>query len=104
MKESKFQAGLIKDVKDMLVDAVVLKNDSSYQQGFPDLLILHPNGWAVLEVKASMNSPYQPNQEYFLDMLSGWSVKGLGYTFAAMICPENKEDILYDLYNTLVRR
>lgn len=97
MKESKFQAGLIKEIKDMLVDAVVLKNDSSYQQGIPDLLILTPNGWAVLEVKKSLNEPYQPNQEYYIDLLNGWS-------FAAMICPENKEDILDDLYKALVRR
>ncbi|QED11732.1 endonuclease [Arthrobacter phage Qui] len=97
MKESKFQAGLIKEIKDMLVDVVVLKNDSSYQQGIPDLLILHPNGWAVLEVKKSLNEPYQPNQEYYIDLLNGWS-------FAAMICPENKEDILDELYTALVRR
>jgi hypothetical protein len=97
LKESKFQAGLIKEIKDMLVDVVVLKNDSSYQQGIPDLLILHPNGWAVLEVKKSLNEPYQPNQEYYIDLLNGWS-------FAAMICPENKEDILDELYTALVRR
>lgn len=97
MKESKFQAGLIQEIKDMLVDVVVLKNDSSYQQGIPDLLILHPNGWAVLEVKKSLNEPYQPNQEYYIDLLNDWS-------FAAMICPENKEDILDDLHKALVRR
>jgi hypothetical protein len=97
LKESKFQAGLIKEIKDMLVDVVILKNDSSYQQGIPDLLILHPNGWAVLEVKKSLNEPYQPNQEYYIDLLNDWS-------FAAMVCPENKEDILDDLYKALVRR
>jgi hypothetical protein len=96
VKESKFQAGVIKEIKDMLVDVVVLKNDSSYQQGIPDLLILSPNGWAVLEAKKSLNEPYQPNQEYFLDLLGSWS-------FASMICPENKREVLDGLYEALSR-
>lgn len=86
MKESKFQADLIRDLN-KFEDVLVMKLDSGYMQGIPDLLILHPNGWAVLEVKRSSNEPFQPNQEYYLDMLNQWS-------FAAMICPENKEEIL----------
>lgn len=96
MKESKFQAGVIKEIKDELVDVVVLKNDSSYQQGIPDLLILSPYGWAVLEAKKSLNEPYQPNQEYFIDLLGSWS-------FAAMICPENKREVLDAMYKSFGR-
>lgn len=97
MKESKFQADLVRELNEMFVDVLVMKLDSSYMQGIPDLLILHPNGWAVLEVKRSINEPFQPNQEYYLDLLDQWS-------FAAMICPENKREVLNDLQSTLRTR
>lgn len=97
MKESKFQADLVRELNKMFVDVLVMKLDSSYLQGIPDLLILHPNGWAALEVKASLNEPYQPNQEYYIDMLGRWS-------FASMICPENKREVLNDLQSTLRAR
>ncbi len=58
MKESKFQAALIKDIKKQYPGCVVLKNDEQYLQGFPDLTILFPNKqWAVLECKKSENEP-----------------------------------------------
>ena len=98
MKESKFQADLVRELNEMFVDVLVMKLDSGYMQGIPDLLILHPNGWAVLEVKRSINEPFQPNQKYYIDLLDQWS-------FAAMIAPENKEDVLNDLQSALrIRR
>lgn len=97
MRESKFQADLIKELNEMFPEVLVMKLDSSYIQGIPDLLVLHPNGWAVLEVKRSINEPFQPNQEYYLDLLDQWS-------FAAMICPENKREVLNELRSKLARR
>ena len=97
VKESKFQADLVRELNEIFVDVLVMKLDSSYMQGIPDLLILHPNGWAVLEVKRSINEPFQPNQEYYIDLLDQWS-------FAAMIAPENKEDVLHDLQSALRTR
>jgi hypothetical protein len=92
--ENKYQAELIKRISAMLRDVLIMKLDSGYMQGIPDLLILHPNGWAVLEVKRSINEPFQPNQEYYLDMLDQWS-------FAAMICPENESEVLNALQQAL---
>lgn len=97
MKESKFQADLVRELNEIFGDVLVMKLDSSYRQGIPDLLILHPNGWAVLEVKRSIDEPFQPNQEYYLDLLNQWS-------FAAMICPENKRDVIDDLQSALGAR
>jgi hypothetical protein len=97
VKESKFQADLVRELNEMFVDVIVMKLDSSYRQGIPDLLILHPNGWAVLEVKRSIDEPFQPNQEYYIDLLDQWS-------FAAMICPENKREVLNDLQSTFRSR
>ena len=89
--ESEFQAGLIKELKSMLPDCVVLKNDSSYIQGIPDLLVLWKDHWAALECKMYEAAKRQPNQEYYVDRMNRMS-------FARFIYPENKEEVLNDLY------
>lgn len=93
-KESRFQADLIKDLKDLFPGCFILKNDSSYLQGIPDLLILFKNRWAALEVKRGENEPHQPNQDYYVEQMDSAS-------YAAFIYPENKEDILYELQQAL---
>lgn len=87
MLESEFQAGLIKKLKVIFHGCEILKNDANYKQGFPDLLILFNDGWAVLEVKASEDAPYRPNQEWYLDKLRGMS-------FSATIYPENEHEVI----------
>lgn len=94
MLENKFQANLIREIKSMLPGCIVMKNDSSYIQGIPDLLILYKDKWAALECKKNARASKQPNQEYYVGMMNDMS-------FAQFICPENKEDILNDLYKTL---
>ena len=39
--EKEFQADLIKELKSRFSGCIVMKNDSSYIQGIPDLLILY---------------------------------------------------------------
>lgn len=90
MKESAFQARLIKRLKDLFPGCVVLKNDAGYLQGFPDLTVLYRNRWAVLECKQSERSRHQPNQDFYVDYLDGMG-------FARFIFPENEEDVLRDL-------
>jgi hypothetical protein len=98
MRESAFQTILIKDLHVLFPGCVVLKNDTLYQQGIPDLLVLYRNRWAMLEVKASADAPEQPNQAYYIDLFNGMS-------FAAFIYPENEEDVLYELQQSFsVRR
>jgi hypothetical protein len=92
--ENKYQGELIKHLNFLFPQVLIMKLDSSYRQGIPDLLILHPNGWAVLEVKRSINEPFQPNQEYYLNKLNQWS-------FAAMICPENESEVIRELQQHL---
>lgn len=93
MLESKFQAKLIQDLKQMFEGCVVMKNDSSYIQGIPDLLVLYKDKWASLEVKKNASAKRQPNQEYYVDKMNEMS-------FSRFICPENKEEVLNDLYKT----
>jgi hypothetical protein len=94
MLESKFQAGLIKEIKRELPGCIVMKNDSSYMQGVPDLLILHNNKWAALEAKQSAKAKHQPNQDYYVEKMNDMS-------YASFIYPENREEILNGLYKTL---
>lgn len=93
MLENKFQAKLIQDIKQLLPGCIVMKNDSSYIQGIPDLLVLHKDKWASLECKKSMNAKKQPNQEYYVKRMDEMS-------FARFISPENKEDVLNELRKT----
>lgn len=93
MLESKFQANLIKEIKSMFPGCIVMKNDSSYIQGVPDLLILYKDKWASLECKKTANSRKQPNQEYYVDLMNEMS-------FSRFICPENREEILNELQQT----
>lgn len=91
MLERTYQAALIKRIKKKFPHCFILKNDSSYLQGVPDLLVLYGPWWAMLEVKPSMEAEFEPNQEYYLEQLS------LMGGFAAVICPENEESVLHDL-------
>lgn len=93
--ERDFQAKLIKELKVMFKGCIIVKNDPTYIQGIPDLLILYNDRWAALEVKKSEHAHHQPNQEYYVDLMDQMS-------FAAFIYPENKEEILYELQQALL--
>ena len=96
-KESAFQASLIKELKELYPGCVILKNDSGYIQGFPDLTILYGDRWAVLETKRSSGEHHQPNQDYYVDKLNGMS-------YSSFIFPENKEMVLHELEQTFKPR
>jgi len=89
-KESEFQARLIRRLKITFPGCIVLKNDATYIQGFPDLTILFKNKWALLECKRKNEAHKQPNQEYYV-------TKGNEMSFAAFISPDNEEEVLSDL-------
>ena len=95
--ERDFQRNLIKELKDIFVGCIIMKNDSSYIQGIPDLLILYKDRWAALEVKKSVTASYGPNQEYYVDKMDEMS-------YASFIYPENKEVVLDELQQTLFSR
>jgi hypothetical protein len=85
--ESKYQAELIGRLRRMFPSCVILKNDSEYMPGIPDLLFLYYDFWAMLEVKASQISLERPNQSHYVRLLDDMS-------FAAFIYPENEEEVL----------
>lgn len=96
MLESNFQKGLIKELKSRYPGCIVLKNDASYIQGFPDLIILYKDHYACLECKRSGKATHRPNQDYWVDKVKEMS-------FASFVWPENKEEVLNDLDRSFER-
>lgn len=92
--ESVFQSELIQEIKKMLPGCFIMKNDANLVQGIPDLIVLYNSAWAMLEVKASATASHQPNQDYYIEMFGEMS-------YAAFIFPENKEEILREIYVAL---
>ena len=92
--ESKYQAELIKHLKLMFPDCIVLNNDPTYLQGVPDLIILYNDRWATLEVKRGSNASHRPNQQYYVQKMNGMS-------YSAFIYPENEEVVLFELQQAL---
>ena len=90
VNENKFQAKLIKELKDLFPGCIVMKEDSSYLQGIPDLLVLYKDKWCSLECKKNANAKRQPNQEYYVDKMNEMS-------FSRFIYPENKDEVLDEL-------
>lgn len=88
--ERDFQANLIKELKDIFKGCLVMKLDSGYIQGIPDLLVLYEDKWATLECKKSSNERKQPNQKYYVGKMDDMS-------FSRFIYPENKEEVLDEL-------
>ena len=60
-RESKFQSELIEEIEDRLPGCIVMKR--------------------------SAHEHHQPNQDYYISFLDGWS-------FASFVYPENKEEVL----------
>lgn len=88
--EAKYQSQLIKKIKSRFPGCIVLKNDSSYIQGIPDLSIFYRDKWAMLEAKRSKSASHRPNQEYYVKMADDMS-------FSRFIYPENEEEVFCEL-------
>ena len=88
--ERVFQANIVKEIKAIFKDCIVLKLDPSHTQGIPDLLILWKDKWAAIECKRSSKAKVQPNQKYYVDKMNEMS-------FSRFIFPENKEEVLNEL-------
>lgn len=81
----------------MFPGCVVLKNDSGYIQGIPDILVLYEHSWAALECKTNTSARHQPNQDYYINKLDEMS-------FASFISPETEVEVLHDLQQTFELR
>lgn len=88
--EREYQAKLIKRIERLIPGSYVRKID--IQQGWPDLLILAPGFWALLEVKrhTPTAADFEVNQEWWIEEFDQMS-------FSACIYPENEQDVLHAL-------
>lgn len=96
MLERDYQAKLIKKIKQRLPESIVMKQDAGYKQGIPDLLILNKGNWAALETKKDGKAHHQPNQDYYVEKMNSMS-------YASFIFPENEEDVLNAMEQSLQR-
>lgn len=94
MRESQFQAQLIKKLNKILPGIIILKNDPNYIQGIPDLILLYKNRWAALEVKRGATASVRPNQAHYVRTMYAMS-------YAAFIYPENESEILSEVQQSL---
>jgi len=93
MKERDFQHIVIEKIRKRFPEAIILKNDANYLQGYPDLTI-HKNGrYAIIECKRSKDETHQPNQDYYIDKANNDG----GY--GAFVYPDNLDIVLEDLDN-----
>ena len=97
MLENKFQSNLIKEIKKLFPGCMVLKNDPTYIQGMPYLVVLYKDKWASLEVKKSATASHRPNQNYYVEKMNAMS-------FSRFIFPENKDEVLTDLARLFKRK
>lgn len=91
MLENRFKTKLVGELEDMFPGCIVTHLDPNEIQGIPDLLILFRNKWAVLEGKKNARASVRPNQKYYVELMNDMS-------FARFIYPENKDEVLDDLY------
>lgn len=97
MRENDYQKKLIKTIEKRFPGSIVMKNDSSYIQGIPDLTILYGSKWAALELKRKAKAHKQQNQDYYVKKMNDMS-------YAKFICPENEEEILNEMEQALEPR
>lgn len=95
MTENKIQQIMIAELRDMFPDWFVFPMSGSDYQGFPDILILYKDTYAVLEVKREIDSPKQPNQDYYIRFMSKC-------VFSSFIWPDVKEEVYRDLQHALL--
>lgn len=88
--ETRFQSKLIKELKSRFEGSIVMKLDSGYKQGVPDLLILFRDRWATLECKKNATASHRPNQDLYVERMNTMS-------FSRFIFPENKDAVLEEL-------
>ena len=96
MLENRFKTKLVKELEDLFPGCIITHMDPNEIQGIPDLLILYKNKWAALEGKKQADASVRPNQPYYVDLMNDMS-------FASFIYPENKDEVLRDLYSHFMK-
>lgn len=92
MTEGEYQRKLKTKIESRIPGVIVLKNDPTYLQGFPDLLLLRNEKWAALEVKKDEKAHRQPNQDIYIQ-----KCKDMGAAYSSFVYPQNEKEVLDEL-------
>lgn len=92
--EGKFKADLVEELRELFPEAIITYLDPTHIQGLPDIIILYGDRWATLEAKKSKTASHRPNQDYYVDLMNSMS-------YSSFIYPENREEIIYELQQSL---
>ena len=93
--EGNFKEKFIKDIEKELPDCIVTKLEADFNNGIPDVLVLHKDKWATLECKKSEKEVAKDrinkkSQDYYINEMNKMS-------FSRYVYPENKEEVLNEL-------
>ena len=93
--EGNFKEKLIKDIEKEIPGCIVTKLEADFNNGIPDILILHENKWATLEAKKNKNEVTKQrrnkmSQDHYVASMNAMS-------FSRYVYPENKEEVLNEL-------
>jgi hypothetical protein len=95
--EADYQHDLIERLEKLFPGCIILKNDSGYRQGIPDLVVFYYGRYAMLEVKPYETAKHRPNQDWYIELFDSWS-------FGAFIFPENEREVLSALQQSFGTR
>lgn len=90
VKESDFQAKVIKQLKAMGLAVVKNQAGPGVPTGFPDLTAFGEGIYFCLECKASARAKKQPRQDYWVNKLNEWS-------YATFIYPSNYDKVMSEI-------
>lgn len=91
MAESSFQKKVADHFRAKGSLVLTISIMSGIPTGFPDLLILSPNGkWALLECKRSATASFRPLQKRMIAKFNRWS-------YARAVFPENWDEVQKEL-------
>ncbi|HAQ52059.1 MAG TPA: hypothetical protein DCR12_04780 [Lachnospiraceae bacterium] len=93
--EGAFKKDLKDEIARRLPESIVTLLDPTYIQGIPDIAVFYKDRWATLEAKVDSKATHRPNQDYYVDMMNNMS-------FSAFIYPENTEEVLNALEQSLL--
>lgn len=93
--EGAFKKDLKDEIAGRLPGSIVTLLDPTYTQGIPDIVVFYKDRWATLEAKVDANATHRPNQDFYVNTMNDMS-------FSAFIYPENTEEVLNALEQSLL--
>lgn len=93
--EGNFKKNLIAKIKREFPGCIVKKLEADYDNGVPDILILHGDKWATLEAKKDKKEVTKERknklaQDYYVEKMNKMS-------YSSYVYPENEKEVLNEL-------